>query len=150
MDFLIFNYFILHRDFWNKNILFVRNSYPNKFFLCPWDFDVSFGQSGKSKRPYDDYTEEYIRERSEIYNRLMNNAEFMENCKIRWVELRKDLWSEDSLLDIVSDLYEGIKGMAEQDMRKWRSDDNPNKFVKDLTDWIPKRLDICDDYFSQF
>ena len=43
IDFYVFNYFTFHLDFWNKNYFIMRNTYPSKFFLIPWDFDGSLG-----------------------------------------------------------------------------------------------------------
>ncbi|TFF90917.1 MAG: hypothetical protein EU548_00605, partial [Promethearchaeota archaeon] len=44
IDFYLFNYFIRHEDFWNKNYFIMRDTYPSKFFLFPWDYDYSMGQ----------------------------------------------------------------------------------------------------------
>ena len=59
MDFFLFNFFILHKDFWWKNFFLIRQTNPNKFFLSPWDFDGSFGQLGWTT--YDsNQSDEYI------------------------------------------------------------------------------------------
>ncbi len=46
VDFYIYNFFILHTDFWYKNYILIRNTNPDKFYFVPLDFDVSLGLIG--------------------------------------------------------------------------------------------------------
>lgn len=170
IDFFLYNYFNLHRDFWSKNYFLIRNSEPSKFFLVPWDFDGSFGQFGWWKYDTDINDESEIRERSILYDRLLGNDEFRQDCKSRWIELREDILSKDHIFDMIDDIYEEIKDILEIEMRKWKpktveekpADRYPDKFIYStkefdldeyidyLYEWIEERLDYCDSYFAEF
>jgi spore coat protein CotH len=151
IDFLIYNYFIFHTDFWNRNYYLIRNTNPSKFYLIPWDFDGSFGQWGVDK--YDAYwdIEDTIRIKNGLYDRLMGNEEFMKSCKNRWFELRKELWTEDFILDMLIENYEKIKDTLKFSTKLWDQKINiVEQYIDFLFKWIPERLDFCDSYFSQF
>ena len=94
IDFYIYNFYILHKDFWYKNYFIVRNTYPNKFYFIPWDFDNSFGQLGWTFLDSDVNPEASIRSQHELFNRLLNNEEFMKDCKNRWFTIREKLWTD--------------------------------------------------------
>lgn len=157
IDFLIFNFFILHKDFWSHNYFLVRNSFPSKFFLIPWDFDVSFGQALNRKFRPSENPESEIRSKNYLYSRLMRNIEFRKEVKERWFTLRASNWTECSILDMLSDIYEKINIISEIDTSIWYpwyiDMDWPLKVenaVEELFNWIPNRLDFCDKYFSRF
>jgi len=157
IDFFVYNFFILHDDFWDHNYFIVRNTYPSKFFLVPWDFDRCFGQwLTRNSRP-DTNHEEFILNNNELYNRLLNNDEFREECKARWNQLRVELWTEEFILDIISDMYDEIKEVLEIDSNKWYPwlfgddwEERVEESIDWLFDWIPKRLEFCDIYFTDF
>ena len=157
IDFLIFNYFILHKDFWSHNYYLVRNSSPSKFILIPWDFDVSFGQSLNEKYSSSENLESEIRSRNFLYRRLMFNKDFMREVKERWLFLRESLWTKDSILDMLLDIYEKIKNISEIDVNMWYPwyfdmewELKIDEAVEKLFEWIPKRLEFCDSYFLKF
>lgn len=157
IDFLIFNYFIIHIDFWDRNYLLVKNSNPSKFYFIPWDFDASFGQWGDLLYDPDLDLEALIRWKHGLYDRLMGNEEFMKCCKERWFELRKELWTEEFILDMLIENYEEIKDSLELSIKVWEEEDNEigkendvEKYIDYLFEWIPERLDFCDFYFSKF
>ena len=157
IDFLIFNYFILHKDFWSHNFFLIRNSSPSKFILIPWDFDVSFGQSLNEKHSSSENPESEILSNNYIYRRLMKNREFMRDVKERWLFLRESFWMKDSILDMLLDTYEEIKDISEIDMKMWYPwyldmewELKIDEAVEYLFDWIPKRLEFCDSYFLKF
>jgi hypothetical protein len=155
IDFFLFNFFILHDDFWDHNYFIVRNTYPSKFFLVPWDFDRCFGLWLRRESSYDENHEEFLISNNELFNRLLSDEEFIQACKDRWRYLREQLWTEEFILDMVSDMYKDIKLILEIDSNMWY----PWLFEKDwnlrveeavdhLFDWIPKRLEFCDIYFE--
>ena len=160
IDFFLYNYFIQHKDFWDKNYFLIRNSHPNKFYFVPWDFDECFGQfAWKKYDAEDDFITEIsdIRSNNELYNRLLGNSKFMEDCRIRWFELREILWTNEFFSDLITTFYEEIEGVLELDTDLWnpgRYDENWNcdahKYIKHLNQWILERLEICDTYFSMF
>jgi len=157
IDFFVYNFFILHDDFWDHNYFIVRNTYPSKFFLVPWDFDRCFGQWLTRNSSPETNHEEFILNNNELYNRLLNNDGFREECKARWNQLRVELWTEEFILDIISDMYDEIKEVLEIDSNKWYPwlfgddwEERVEESIDWLFDWIPKRLEFCDIYFTEF
>jgi len=170
IDFYLYNFFILHKDFWYKNYLIVRNTYPSKFYLIPWDFDASFGQLGWRFLDSDLNPEASIRSQHELFNRLLSNEEFMKNCKNRWFTIREKLWTDSVILDMLSDIYKEIKNILEYEMKLWEPetvDEEPeepwpdgviystkefdlDEYISKLYQFIPNRLEFCDSYFFQY
>ena len=166
IDFLIFNFFINHRDFWDTNYYIARNSYPNKFFLVPWDFDGSFGQRGWIIFDFDENDELNILTDNYLYRRLLNNEDFRRECSERWNYLRDVLWTEEFITNMLSDIYKDVKPLIELDTRKWKpltveheslivnrylhstKDFDLEEYVDELYQFIPSRLEFCDDYFN--
>ncbi|MFX1392822.1 MAG: CotH kinase family protein [Promethearchaeota archaeon] len=157
IDFYIFNFFILHDDFWDKNYFLVRNTYPNKFFLVPWDYDRCFGEYAWNNFDPDRNDEVEIRELNYLFNRLLGNNEYRNSVKERWFNLRITIWSEQNIVDMLEDIYEEVKDILEIETNKWNPGDmqshwknNVDESVKRLFTWIPERLDFCDSYFEKF
>jgi len=158
IDFFIFNFYIDHRDFWSKNYYLVRNCHPNKFYLIPLDFDGSFGQYGWNIYDVDANPETFIREKNKLFERLINNDEFRQNCKNRWMKLREEHWTEEYLLDMFSDIYVEIKSILEIDAHKWDPYLNVyfneewrnevKRYLNIFLEYIPERLEFCDLYFA--
>ncbi len=153
IDFYLFNFFILHKDFWYNNYFIIRNSYPNKFFLCPWDFDDSFGHTGPVEFNASVNPEPEIREMSELYNRLLDNTEFRSDCKKRWNELRETLWTEEFILSTLTEIYSEIEHILELELLMWNpdiieDDFDLNNYVSHLFQWILDRLIFTDLYFN--
>ena len=157
IDFYLFNYFILHEDFWGQNYFLVRDTVPNLFYLVPWDFDISFGQYlGREYSSSKDPTNE-IFQRNYLYYRLLNNEGFITEVKKRWFFLRQAIWTEEFILDMVSDIYDEIKAISEIDSKMWyplifenECEYDIERSVKFLYEWISERLDFCDSYFAEY
>jgi len=155
LDFYLFNFFILHKDFWSQNYFLVRNDYPNKFFLIPWDFDSSFGQYfDREYSSREDPTSDII-SRNYLYSRLLSNEEFNNELKNRWFQLRGELWNEEFILNMISEMYEDIKTILEIDANMWYRrifedswQEKLEESIDHLFEWIPNRLNFCDDYFE--
>ena len=157
IDFYIYNFLILHRDFWYGNYFIVRDTNPSKFFLIPWDFDNSFGQFGGNFYSPNKNDEEEIRQFNELYERLLDNKDFREDCKYRWNYLRKELWTDEYFLDLLSEIYKEIEYLIEVDISIWKPfnfkknwEDRYDESITYLFHWIPERLQFCDLYFSEF
>ena len=158
IDFYIYNYFILHQDFWNKNFYVVRNTYPNRFFLIPWDFDRSFGQYIWSSSDANKNQEAEIRSKSEFFDRLIGNSGFMNACYSRWKFLRDELWTNEFLFDMLTEIYEDIEGIVILDTQMWnpyptitdneKNSNQVNESIRELYEWISDRLNFCDSYFN--
>lgn len=151
VDFYVFNFFILHEDFWNTNYYVVRDTYPDKYFLIPWDFDYSLGQSRYTFKSPEKNEESEIIERNILYKRLLNNTEFRDACDDRWNELRNTVWEKDDIIDALEDQYEDIEEAIVIEYEKWHEDleYEPDEFTDELFDWIPDRIDYCDSYFNR-
>ena len=124
-------------------------------FLVPWDFDRCFGQWLTRNGKPDRNDEEWIKDNNFLFNRLLSNEEFRNEINNRWFQLREELWTEEFILDIVSDMYEEIKDVLQIDASKWYPwlfgddwEERVNESIDWLLDWIPKRLDFCDMYFE--
>ncbi|GAG65217.1 unnamed protein product [marine sediment metagenome] len=146
IDFFLFNFFILHIDFWDKNYFIARNSHPNKFFLVPWDFDLSFGQNASD--PLLSYEEAEIHEKNLLYDRLLKNNTFRQNCTDRWKQLRGNSWSNESIFTILSRIYGESKNYLKLDLNIWNQSHNPEEYIEKLEDWISDRLSFCDEHFK--
>ncbi|MFX1258132.1 MAG: CotH kinase family protein [Promethearchaeota archaeon] len=153
IDFYLYNFFIYHNDFWDNNYFLIRNTAPHKFFLIPWDFDGSFGQLRGKLFDADLSHESFIKENNELFNRLLSNTSFLQECKDRWFELREKLWTKNFILDMLSDMYEEIKEIIEYDVNmsyKPSMEQELSEYIDDLFEWIPDRLDFCDSYFEKY
>ena len=160
IDFLIFNFFIDHRDFWNKNYYIVRNSYPSQFFLIPCDYDGCLGQYGWNFYDAEYNPEIFIRYNNRLFARLLDNVDFMQDCKNRWFELRETLWTEEFFFDKVNDIYYEIKDAIELDQFMWYDSvqdfcgqeykEDVEEYFEKLIDYLPTRLEFCDNYFENF
>jgi len=166
IDFFVFNFFINHRDFWDVNYYIVRNTYPSKFFLIPWDFDGSFGQKGWIIYDFDDNQESTIFQENLLFQRLLNNQDFRRECSNRWSYLREDLLTEENLLDTLFEIYQSIKTLIKLDTDLWKpitvedeslvydrflystQEFDLDEYIYNLFEFIPSRLDFCDDYFT--
>ncbi|MFX0073185.1 MAG: CotH kinase family protein [Candidatus Hermodarchaeota archaeon] len=170
IDYYIYNFFIDHKDCWEKNYFLVRHENPSKFYFVPWDFEGSLGQWGWIKYDSDDNPDSEIRNSHFLWNRLLNNTEFMKDCKNRWYELREKLWTEESILNMFFDEYSIIKELIKIDTDMWKPitvDEKPKQrwpymykystkefdleeYISYLIKWIPERLTYCDSHFSKF
>jgi len=165
IDFYLFNFFILHRDFWSHNYYLVRNSSPEKFFLIPWDFDACFGQLGW--RVYN-FTMIDTYYKNVLWYRLMRNNSFKIEIKERWKNLRENLWTEDFFISMLDEIYGDINVALEFEMNLWKpitiegpvngswpdvfiysnEEFNLEEKINSLEEWILNRLEICDSYFD--
>ncbi|MFX0072621.1 MAG: CotH kinase family protein [Candidatus Hermodarchaeota archaeon] len=159
IDFFLYNYFQVHTDFWSNNFYIVRNTNPSKIFLVPWDFDGSFGQKGNQEYSATDNATSLIKKVNGLYNRLLNNSDFREDCKIRWNYLRENLWTDEYIIDELSNIYKDIQDILAVEVLIWKDkiekrDEGEEFIIEDyinnLFKWIPERLDFCDSYFAEF
>lgn len=149
IDFFLFNFFILHHDFWDKNYFIARDTHPEKFFLVPWDFDLTFGQNASDPiRPYNENPEAEIHEKNLLYDRLLKNSTFRQNCSLRWEQLRNDSWSNESINSLVSVIYNECKNYIQSDLNIWNRPNQFQSYFDQLKQWISERLSFCDYHFE--
>jgi len=120
-----------------------------------------------AKEVFDENPNERIFERNELFTRLINNEDFMSDCKNRWMYLRQEVWTEEFIFDLISDIYIDYKEFIEIDTDIWKpitvNDESlvynrylysTNEFyledyVNNLFIYIPERLSFCDEYFIE-
>ena len=119
IDFYLFNFFILHKDFWSQNYFIVRNDYPSLFYLIPWDFDASFGQYFNRKYSSKEDPTADIISRNYLYERLLSNDDFKLAARERWFLLRQTTWTDESIMDEVSNLHKEVRNVLEIDAKMW-------------------------------
>jgi len=148
IDYFLFNFFILHGDFWDKNYFIARNSHDTLFYLIPWDFDISFGQNATAT--YDNTSKpiQEIRSKNRLYDRLLYNKTFKQNCTNRWNDLRNSIWSNASISNTISNIYSECRPFIQQDLNFWKQSFNSEDYINQLKDWTLDRLDFCDVYFN--
>ena len=169
IDYYLYNVFINHKDCWLKNYFIVRDTYPSKFYLVPWDFDGSFGQWGWVKYNSDDNPESEMKRDNILWKRLLENREFLQDCKNRWFLLREELWTEEFIMDMLLDDYEEIEELIKIDTEMWKpitvkekpkqkwpymykystKEFDLDEYLDFLFQWIPERLSYCDQYFTE-
>ena len=156
VDFYLFNFFILHKDFWSQNYFIVRKNYPSLFYLIPWDFDSSFGQYFNRKYSSKEDPTTDIISRNHLFERLLSNDDFKLAAKERWFLLRQTIWTEESIMDEVSNLHKKVQETLDIDAKMWYRlifENDWEKEVEEAIDhlyaWIPERLAFCDFYFSK-
>ncbi|MBD3256025.1 MAG: hypothetical protein GF383_13095 [Candidatus Lokiarchaeota archaeon] len=157
IDFYLYNYFNMHLDFWSNNYFIIRNSYPNKFFLIPWDYDKSFGQYGWERYAAAKDQQKDICNQSQLFNRLLQNSSFLKECKDRWFYLRRSLWTQEYFIEKLEEYEERIKYILEFEVKMWNPKTIKLKYENDLDesteslhDWIKERLIFCDNYFAKY
>jgi len=148
IDYFLFNFFILHGDFWDKNYFIARNSHDTLFYLIPWDFDISFGQNATKEYNNETVPTSEICSKNRLYDRLLYNQTFRQNCSDRWNELRGDIWSNESISNTISNIYSECKPYVQLDLNLWNQPHNSEKYIDQLKDWVLDRLDFCDDHFK--
>jgi len=145
IDFFIYNNFIIHEDFWTHNYYLVKDS-NQPYCLVPWDFEGSFGLFG----PYfSNYTEKVTGQYNKLFDRLMNNQAFIEDCKHRWNELRESSWTDAYFNVTVTNLYEQLEPLLGIEFDTWY----PLNFVDDpdRSTWYPLLVDkSLQDYLTPF
>jgi len=148
IDYFLFNFFILHGDFWDKNYFIVRNSHDTLFYLIPWDFDISFGQNATTKYDNTSTPIQEIRSKNRLYDRLLYNQTFRQNCTNRWNDLRSSIWSNTSISNTISNIYSECRPFIQHDLNLWKQSFNSEQYINQLRDWILDRLDFCHIYFN--
>ena len=169
IDYYLFNFFIDHKDCWLKNYFIVRDNYPSKFYLVPWDFDGSFGQWGWIKYNSNENPDSEIKHDNYLWRRLLVNKKFLKECKDRWFFLREELWTKEFIMNMLLDDYDEIEPLIRIDTEMWKPinvKENPpqkgpymykystkefdlDEYLDYLFYWIPERLSFCDQHFGE-
>ncbi|MCB0704074.1 MAG: CotH kinase family protein [Saprospiraceae bacterium] len=170
VDFLIINEVSRNVDGYRLSTFFYkdRDSTDSRLKMGPvWDFNIAFGNAyycgGES-------TEGFAFNFNEVcsgdfwlipfwWDRLLEDSAFACSINNRWTDLRQDLFSTSSILEMVDSLVNTVGEAADRNFEKWPilgEEVWPNYFVGStyqeeidfLKSWLEQRLDFLDSGFE--
>lgn len=152
MDYKIFVYLVKAVDnYSNKNIyLSLQNlNKDTKLIYTPWDLDMSFGLTWTGLQPtflgeiYDQYD-------NELYLFNDNTPKLNKQIKERYLELRKDILSDENINNMINSYYNDlIIGEGQKNNNKWINADFETE-VEKVRDFFFKRIKCFDDYVGDY
>lgn len=131
--------------------------------MSPWDLDIVFGYNWTGKEPYYVAQDERVSEHvlyhdstvalDSLYSRILTNNtnNFKGIAKETYFERRETIFSEDSLLNLLSYYQEQLleDGARQRDLERWP--DTAHVDDMDYIKWfINERLHVLDRYFGGF
>ncbi|MCX7871708.1 MAG: CotH kinase family protein [Verrucomicrobiae bacterium] len=139
-----------------KNYILARNGQKTavqteKFFFAPWDYDGSFGRNWDgSVYPHDVWLSNHL------YERLNQNKEYRKRFATRYNELRKTVFSEESLFQMIDENVKTLGDAVKRNKERWKNTDGyyPDKttFEQDIhhiKQWLQKRLKWLDEEMNR-
>ncbi|MGZ5486497.1 MAG: CotH kinase family protein, partial [Nitrososphaeraceae archaeon] len=144
-------------DGYINNVYFYKeNKATGKFFLAPWDYNLSFGRGPGSAQ--EDFRGWYSRV---LFDRLMTIPLYRENLIKRWNNLKSDIFSSDNIIQMAKDNAKVIDDAQSRNFEKypivvgddWRRSEYPddNGFYEELNyfkEWVNNRVSFLDDYIN--
>lgn len=143
-----------------NNLYFSRKETLNKdekslFVISAWDNDWSFGHYMTNKiDPYGiigiDTGKINI-----LFQRIFKSFYLRGKMKERWVELRKDKWSNKNINDLIKQYINDIKYAYNRMDNQYIYDNSEKRdfsqedYINFMSDWINLRLSWLDDYFNK-
>lgn len=148
MNYYLLINLILGYDNTGKNTFLSRYSDQSRFFIIPWDIEASWGLAWNRDRNAPNGLAS-----NNLYTRLQetNADDFNDKLRDRWLELRKDKFSEDKLISMISGHYERLKisGTYEREQEKWKEFIvNPEDEFIYISNWVHERLIFLDNNFN--
>ena len=137
-----------------------KDSKGGKLTMGPvWDFNLSFGNvdfGGEGAMFPEDWMYNKGVPRMYWWNRLMEDKYFQDKLKVRWSDLRKEIFDTDSIMNFIDTQTLYIEEARKRNFQCWPVIGQyiwPNFYVGDsyedemnyLKDWIRDRLDWMDD-----
>jgi hypothetical protein len=125
-----------------------------------WDFNLTFGLTSY----YDGYKTEglmYLDEASPFWWKyLLKDDQFNRNFKKRWTELRKTIFSDESIINYINEEQQILQGEISYNTHKWLFYKEPSnwrkqtqlnfeKSVEYLNKWTLERLHYLDQEFAK-
>lgn len=132
-----------------KNMYYVINRFEEKstLYLVPWDTDMSFGVAWDDGFVYKTDSVEKISNRVEYDAITKQYPEIEQMLSKRWCELRKSVFSEENIFNIVDSNYEILdsSGVLTRDYHvyhefAWDGEDTRENLEK----YITRRLELLD------
>ena len=139
-----------------KNYFLARNGQKEppqreKFFFAPWDYDGSFGRNWDGNRyPHDAWLS------NRLFDRLNESKEYRKRFAARYNELRKTVFSEESLFGMIDENVRTLGDAVKRNAERWKNAINyyPDRttFDEDISymkEWLRKRLKWLDDEINR-
>jgi spore coat protein H len=147
IDYYIFMNLILGYDNAGKNILLLKSSINQPFYMCPWDLDATWGR---------DWQGEPLLNRDEVtmhlFNRLIevNPDQFKEKLNERWVQLRQSVFEHHQIIDYFNRYSKLllIAGANKREKEKWPNSTALETEIDFISEWSKERLHRLDKYFG--
>jgi spore coat protein H len=137
-------------DNMGTNMFYSRYDRNSGFLVYPWDMDASWGRNWDST---------FLSSENCISNKYFNRifrdniGDSNERIKQRWVELRNDFISYDSLMNRfeINALQLSESGACERERKRWPDMhlDMPGE-LHYIGHWLSARLVYLDNYFEEF
>ncbi|XOV67442.1 MAG: CotH kinase family protein [Fluviicola sp.] len=138
-----------------KNFYLFKEGNGDPFKFIPWDYDHSFGRDGNYElnlidRPVDCTKVPLLKRLMEI-----RSTGYVENLKERYWELRKTIFTEKALLELIEKNDSQVRPFIKANFKKWPLDadwyldaNDYEQEVAIIKQYIPMRLDQLDTFFS--
>ena len=123
VDFMILNEITNNVDSYRLST-FMHKDAGGKLKMGPvWDFDVGFGNTVDCNREFTNsgfISDSYCTLQIVFwFRRLMEDPEFVEKVQMRWIELRKGVLSEESVLSKIDSYVSEIGNSINKNFEKW-------------------------------
>jgi spore coat protein H len=137
-----------------KNFYMYRNPGESQYYMVPWDYDHAFGRDGNYELNL--IEREVGWDKSVLLKRLMQIKEtgYADKLRRRYWELRKSLFTESNLLQMISENESMVRPHIEDNKAVWSYDTqwylDDNSFDEEMDiikRFIPIRLEQLDHYF---
>ncbi len=135
-----------------KNVYFSLNNLnkETKILLTPWDLDLTFGMEWVEN-------EEIIGPRKCYENveiiegiNIGNQKNYIDSIKSRWEFLRKNVFNDKVINELVSNYYNEltVTGAIDRENSKWKTVDLSVE-IQEIRDWCKKRFVAVDEYIDK-
>jgi len=148
IDYFLFINALRAPDNLGKNLYLIRYDAGEPYFYAPWDLDGSFGTiySGKRINTTDDFLT------NGLLRRLIdtNPDHFVSKFGERWKSLRKNVLSEETLLNNQKEMYNKLlnERIYEREALVWDNFEYGKEGLDYMQTWTKKRLAFLDEYID--
>lgn len=133
-----------------KNVYFSLKDLDEntKVVLTPWDLDFTFGLGWKEDMPRG--AELYDEVEKIIELNVENAPEFVTSLKSRWKYLRKNVFNETVIEELINYYYNELtlSDAVDRDYNKWIKADI-NVELDEIKTWCEKRFKVIDKYIDE-
>lgn len=148
VDYYIINEFFQNYDAGRRSTYLYKNV-GGKFFMGPvWDFDSAFNNFTEINLS----CEQLEMNSTFYYFYLFHNAEFVEQCVVRYKELRKTVLSEENLIKYIDESSQYLGNAALRNCDKWYNGEYSvyYKDIEKMKNFVIERGEWMDKYFEEY